>query len=807
MRFKTGGTLIIYLVLSLLVFSSFAASIFNYHYPDTIISGRHRLTPRAAAPSNKLFGWKTESEPLTFVLTAPEAIENLNNNRLVGIKLFTGTSGHSLNSKSSFELHTINGSFSCRSRKATSFVDNAWTTIFFSCLTNDSHHGTQNTRGENDQPEYIQVHLSTEKDIRFAIYAAQSEENKSQLSPAVQFIYSRYRDDKPPKRGSFGLDSVFPWVSKLQLFPLFLVLFVLMLAPAFWIKAALKQQIFSSFDAQLFSRLAFIFWTTLMLGFSIATPPFQNPDEPQHALGVVGSSLERSHAAELRNLYLQAARETNFLDVKQTVTQPILPDTPEKNGFADSDFEVNAERRSSAFAFFARRTLPFYYSIVKSFSIDAITSVWLLRLSLALIPFTLVLASFLILDRMGQVLANLNLLLFLTIPVSTSLFSSVSNYGWSIAVGASCAAFLSASGVGRLQWCFALVCGFLTPLLADSSTPVSMFIFILPVIALGRILYAALTSESDFLTIWREQGPQKLLILFCYPAGFLASSIVFDERWSKIVVPSLLNATRKVINAAHLEAYPTLQSVIELVLRYPIIWVLFLWIGVALPIFEICSRGARRKEVKPTLLRWSATIAFLACSVLTASLLTAKYREPIFAQNIYGLHMNKPKFLDFLTSCFNAFLSQFFHIPQDYFLWQTNFLAYGWLETVAPQPYYFLLKLLLAGASVICIIALIWRTLPSLLIVLLPLVSSWVTWLVLLYGAWGQSHTLLGRYLLPISGFFLLPFVGALELILAGAYRKYLHLILVFIICFFVISSLIGLIYFIPQRFLVGGFG
>jgi hypothetical protein len=150
-------------------------------------------------------------------------------------------------------------------------------------------------------------------------------------------------------------------------------------------------------------------------------------------------------------------------------------------------------------------------------------------------------------------------------------------------------------------------------------------------------------------------------------------------------------------------------------------------------------------------------------------------------------------------------MSQSVHYEQDYFLWQTNFLAYGWLDTTAPQAYYFILRQMWQLGLIACVLVAIWRTTEFLLLCLPWLILGVLYWLILLWAAWEQSHTLLGRYLLPAWGLYLIPPVLGFSIIWSdGDWQGLAKLLLTFLILFFLVSSIWGMFSLIPTRFLVG---
>ena len=792
----------------LISFSAFYASSLDlYQRPDRFVPLRHFAIPGTVQPVKDVFVWRIDSRPVTLTLERSSLVQLLNDGKFNGLRIYTGTNGREVKSSVFAKLRVKEAIWQCESSREALFRDNSWSDVFFHCSRNSPNGQANPGSMVSEAAADVEVILTIPQKFDFAIYAATHSANLVP-EPAIELVASRYVDDRPPQVSSrLSLRRLFPWLSPhLELLLGFVFLMFLGLSTVLLVDSyrCIRSK---SVQPTRMTGLAFALWVILSASYALVTPAFQNPAEPQHALGVAASSLERPQADELRKLFLEAALQTKFLEVKQLISNPILPDYPAQQGFGDSDFEVNAKERSSLYALFARYTLPVYFWCVRSMDLDAVAALSLLRLTLSLLPYLLLSASFCLLLFKRQTIACIFLLLCLSLPVSTSLFTSVSNYGWSIAVGAACATFVFVSGIGRERWLYSLIAGLLTPVLSDSSTPVTMFVYIAPFIALGRLLFTFAVEKIQFSHLWHESKFKFFAALFPYPIGFLFGSLLFAERWNSQVVAALLGASQQVLSRYGLSELTFFRDAFNLILTVPALWVFCVWIVVGLPAAFTVSSLQWNGKAKAFGVRWALTLGVIASLCVICSLMSVKYAEPTFAPSIYGLQAQKPDFLAFLKTCLHAFFSQFVHVPQDYFLWQTNFLAYGWLETVAPQPYYFLLKVLFLLSLIGCVVAVVWRTMGALFLVVTPLLLMCLTWVVLLYGAWGQSHTLLGRYLLPLFGFFLLPFVGALELFFGREYRKLFLMPVIFIICLFMVSSLSGFLYFIPQRFLVGGFG
>jgi len=803
------------LIFGALLFSFYERNLDEFHSPKRFIPKRHTLVPELIRTENTIFGWTDEESHVSFQTSNQTPIVSDKADQFVGAKILIGTGGAP--KKILFEL-TITWEalrLHCFSDAEAFVRDNDWHTVFLSCKKESFGKIVAPTRiGESSSAALVDIKLRSSDHSKVAVYSSVRDEN-GQFSPAVQFIFSRYPNDSPPKSANErGFRRIFHWVtaSQASLLNVCALLLVCFLSAAF---ATLTS---TSFGFNLIQKkLSVIFFGiffSFSLMFSVITPAFQNPDEPQHALGIVANSLDSLQTANLRQWFLKSAADARFLETSSSPLIPILRDSIPLDGFGQSDFTVNSENRSAFYSWSSKILLPHYYRVLKSSSEPEQLALWWLRLFLGFLPTLMAFIVFGLLLRLEQYSAAALFLLCLCNPVSNSLFTSVSNYGWAIIAGSSCLACLLAGQEGKGRLLFLFLAGALTPALVDSATPVTVLIYVIPIVALSQAIWA-----SKFIVGCPPQpecsgdgGAGQIRKVgffgfFAYPTGFILGMLILGDVWSLRLWPKMSGWFLSINGYIPFSHFPGVSEILLFCFSRPIVSVPALWATVFI-VFKFLSRFLRQDSGRFECVHLRNILSLAVFSVFLgfAILLAILFRKPVFAPNIYGAGEGRPGFLAFLVECVEAFFSQFVNLEQDYFLWQSNFLAYGWLDTVAPQYFYFFLKIILSISVLASVVVFFRQTIPTLLLVTLPFLLGGAIWVVLLYGAWSQSHTLHGRYLLPAFGLFILPFFNALNLLFSTPETRGLRFIApYFLILIFVVASFCGAFYLIPQRFLVGG--
>jgi hypothetical protein len=376
------------------------------------------------------------------------------------------------------------------------------------------------------------------------------------------------------------------------------------------------------------------------------------------------------------------------------------------------------------------------------------------------------------------------------VPVHVSLAAGITNYGFAILLGACTGSFLFPEGRKRARMLAAVLCGFGLFWVASSSRPCQPLFVVGPFLLMAWPWYAGLMYKKSEAMI-----PGLLAVgAFLAPVVMLRNTVSVDAWFSQF--EPLFNTFVAKLPESSSRLFSTV----------PRSWFLFSVIGGVggstvsmLPLKGVANASALRL--------WVIAMVVSGWLVLLA---LAAFFFPVteFAPNIRFLGDAIPEFSEFLKAVFRSFASQVFSGSQDYYLWQTYFLAYGWLDTTAPQPIYAALKQLVVLAVGISLVGVGSGFILWFRVFCMPFLFAIALWLGALYGAWMTGHTLLGRYVAPFAFLFVIPLFSALYFVLPlQSSPKKLHsgiVVAFFCILGFVLLNFYGVVWLLPTRYLVG---
>jgi hypothetical protein len=790
---------------------------YRYLNPEGLIPTRHFSSHDNLNIISNLYG---DSVPLGQGLRiagsdifVPAQSEFYDPDRLVGIKMYFGTHGKVYDVQSfDVSLHFENHTVSCPSKSPLTLKDNSWAYLQLKCASTSK--GTLLQDIKSVEIRFAQA-LGRDKSVNdpLALYRADCKSpanacNKEKKYAALSFVVSRYLNDIPPLTMSEAENYGGLWDPNVRSMGGLLLQGASSLLLGLWL--VLSWDIFFKrhmrFKPSHALVAGFLLWVTLLGHQILRNPALQNPDDPQHLLGHFEYSLSKEDASKARTAVLDAAYKSKLLVSAEHPGVPILADVQTQPGLGSSDFVVNPDSRSFVYGSYSKILVPVAWGLFTSGqSVSGDVSVFV-RVALLLPTVTLVFAALLFHLYTSRFVSASFLLLALLNPASLSMLPSVSNYGWSIALGAVFVSFLVPEGQYRVRASALALVPLLLFFLAESSKPNNMLVLIVPLL-IGFIV----TWNMHDLRI-RARSQRGVLFLAIVPLGLVLCSYFFSTFWIERVLSPLRPHVEQVALALESKQFKGFADLIRLGIPYSrvsLVGGFTLLTSLVLALGALFQWGSRRTEARfaqKNLWRWLLTLGFLLVIICALLVLRVKFPQPEFAPNIYRTDLSKSSFLEFAVTCINAFLSQHVHFLQDYYLWQTNFMAYGWLDTVTHQGYYFLLRQLANLGLISCGLALIWRTKDVFFLCLPWFFLGSVYWLALLFGAWQQQHTLLGRYLLPVWGLYAMPLVlGAAFLYKPRDWARGSVQILSLLSAFFALSVLFGHFHILPFRFLVGG--
>lgn len=768
-------------LLSIASFSSFIAFDFfletRFNFPQKIVPGRHFTLSPVRENLGKLFAWSDGQGEIhlpDFQPTPELALP-------IGMRILLGTEAIPTSKCFVEAAFYLSGShFNCNTRGSVSIRNDTWNTFALKC--------EPASPGSSLEPKNsFKLHSCNPTLPRFALYSGTSGKDNTN-GAALELLTSHYPSDKAPVSWSEAKQFGVIWNSKLHK------------SLDFGTQIALSLTLPFLFFAGVSIRKKKYFWSALALfgiwlvfTFSVAfkTPPFQHPDEPQHFQGLISKLPEASLRERLHNHGLDLAAATHFNEITKTRNVVVRFDKiGERSWGGEHSFAADPQNRSRWYAMLSENITPVAIKIWDKVSSNLNDLVFILRMNLLGCAALLVFACAVFHAKANRPFSLVLMFLMLLIPVNVSLTSSISNYGLAIVLGACTGGLIFPEGSLRTRIASSALSGFALFFLASSSSPCQLLFLIGPALLLAwpwtlgipakrRVgLYLGLLSLSCFLI------PVLISIPWISLNSWFPSYYDFRSKLNFESVPGL----------SHLE------------FLIPNSWIGFALAGsipgVFLCLLPLKSRvGNIKKQLILTALALSVFFAILCSSYLF-------FPNPEFAPNIRFLVDATPSFFDFLKSVSRAWFSQIFSESQDYYLWQTYIMAYGWLDSAGSPFVYVSLKqcvLLLIGGGVV---ALFWRTLPWIRLCLIPFLFGIALWLGALYGAWSQFHTLLGRYAAPFEFLFIIPLIAGVALCLPhnrGRRQWNGGIVLAFLgLTVLVFFNLYGVAWILPKRFLVG---
>lgn len=775
----------------------------DFFYPKSIVPLRHYPSVNMAELDLKTLALRELR--LRDEVAVPEELlgwSSLGEQRLpTGLMLFVGTYGFDIQKRSlNIQFVFKDSTIECRSRRTVDLKDNQFVEIVLDCPGQSKAINWLNF-------SFLKLKWEHRSDNEMiAIYAKVCPATgcvQNVKPAAIHPVFSLYPDDMPPfsflnalDYGGFWNPAFFNIVFFGSISGIGILLAGFLLNSwsliTHW-KDVLPRRVV------IWSSIGGVLWAVMALSFIWITPPFQNPDEPQHLKGLASTQLGPEDRELADDVIRKIAGQVNFLEVEKHPNTPIVRGLPQKPDLGSYGFDVIPSVRSKVYDTYTRISIPLAWTAFKHKVLPTDNFVVYARLAI-LIPSLIVITIgllFHILTRAHLSICVLFACLFL--PVSLSLVSSVSNYGLAIAWGSLFASLVIPEGSFKLVNVRMFLAVFILVFLGDSATPSSPLLFLVPPCLVAICVWNAWHSRIAKGTrlFWLSVSVVPVSVLFAY-AFFLF-----------LINPNLLDSYAKML--AGWGAYQGYG--LEFVTQRGILPVLSLgalaFVSLGLHWLFIRPNEATIEQgySRTSSFRWALTLVFLFSLFLSVFLFNFFWPEVKFAPNVYAMNLNKPPFSEFLKQCISAFMSQSVHFEQDYFLWQTNFLAYGWLDTTAPQGYYFFLRHMWHLGLIGCGLVAIWRTKEFLLLCFPWLIFGGLYWLMLLWAGWQQNHTLLGRYLLPAWGLYVIPPLLGFSIIWSGLNRDWRDLakvLLTFLILIFLISSIWGMFSLIPTRFLVG---
>lgn len=718
---------------------------------------------------------------------------------IVGVRVLVGTFRQRLSAGLELSFADAAGAAISRCHAPSKLlIDNDWTDFFLSCEALPGR--------PQGNPQMIDLRFEGLSAAGVVFYRVK----EAAEHPALVFFRSRYAGDQPPLGYQTALNygQLWPQWQFVTLRTLGEVAWALLIAMA----ASLVRDVWRLWRRRKVPEYGNAFharwplvlggaWLLALGTFVTNYPPLETPDEPQHLNGLL-MSLPEAQRVIAKDEIRRLADRTTFRVSAETRTTPVLvPDASLPKGLGASDFAALPQDRSRVYQWLADRLVPIAYSAFEHRLIGSEDLNLYLRLAMLAPSVTLVLLAFgvqLALRRWGS--ASF-LMLCLLNPVALTVLLTPSNYSWAVATGGICASLLLPDRRSRYPFAALYMLLAVLPIFADATKSTPFFLFALPLCAIACARY--LVDEAK---------PRSWVLYAACPfiaAGALAvgASMVGDkfgrvaELWQGLC--ERFGAGRCISPFA--EGARVAVGIESGVL---------LFFAAILAIPAVWRRTRKVREVNGTTspaisglrTRWALTFLVLFGTVVGIVGLSWHYPDPVLMPNIFHLTELRPPLATFLRTGWEALASQTIHWTQDYYLWQTYFVTFGWMDTQAPMGLYFSIRqafniLVLGG-----VLALIWRTRAFLLTAAPSALMFSVFFALLLVGGWYESHTALGRYGLPGWGFAVLPSVlGVGLLVEPSAPEESTSILIVGMALFNAVLCIYSIYHLLPWRFVIGG--
>ena len=768
-----GGTfLVVFCLMFYLVNVSLES---KWQNPGKIVSERHQILPDVVL-SNSIYIHSNLNSKIPILPSSSDIGAKLGNvSQLIGMRIFTGVYGSPVVATGA-ELYLAleTGGLKCVRSNAINIMENAWTTIVFdSC--NQVPLLMSNGIKLNSMME-----LTGAASSKFAVYA--NEQGDAAFQLAVPKIYGE--SDQPNITSSEAQNYAFIWSGNPFHYLNLIIKFFLSFAVTVLITTVFWQMV-NMTPRQVAVRTCaslFLVWLFLGLQHAFFSPPFQDPDEPALLIGLVteNSKTPDQVIASLTSL----AGPAQFNCVKGRSDRGIIPGQICSDGFGSDFIIAGPSNRGSLYKLISR---PLYLvsemawrNCADFFSRYIGTYVRLANLIFNAAIILVVILSHLHFSRAFSAVAIFTVLL---VPAFIPLVSGITNYGTCFVLGTAFFSFLIPDGnsVSRRR-CLVLAPIFGVSACLYASSQMNLYVLLPFLIAFGAI-------QGDPRGLLRS----KVILYFPFLTLLLALLIArvgLDRNW-------IIRADR--LDQKFSQLHGQIAQVFSVIRSYGVDSVQFIFlISLCLSLLVVYWRHKYLPKLiwvsKAPLSRQISRLVLLAL-FLSVFVFSVKWSStPTY---LISLTSNpRPPFLDFLKMAIKAVISQTFSLPQDFFLIQTYFMAYGWLDTTAPNFLYFVVRHVISFAWLWLIFKWISRPGSDRFFPIGALFFWVIYWLSGFYGAWSEGHTLVARYVSP----------GVALPIFALTYGLFYQRwpILMLINIALIINCMYGQFYLEPLRFLIG---
>lgn len=741
---------------------------YQFSYPDHAVPRRHRITPDFRL-ENKLFAEFDGSAKL-LIPVDPKVIDA---SHIQGIQIKTGTYGQRIGAKQA-EIVTEQGQTVCKSAHKFIILENQWTSVLLTC---------ESSKATVASPLYLQIELAGNE--HWAVYQFAGKH------PAIQIWFS----DPAENTSFFKARNYGSLWSPIILWGFRILSRVAISLGIVWMIFHRRER-----RSRRFMLAGLLIWCGLFWGQFFETVSYHNSDETMHVAGAVRQVTGENWTAANFQLRVVAAK-VQFYETFARSGYPIVAGHSGGEWISADNYFVNPESRSALYnmivAPMTRATLALS-SVLEVICSDPVT---LLRAFLSLTITALVFIASWFYIRSGRFFGFWILLVLISVPAVLASLLTIWNYGLLTILGTIfCVNLLPQTG-SRSNFKYFVFSSALIPILAELARSQVLWFVIGPLLITAAWIYTT-SKDSTYTTsskligmIWFALSSTAIycLLIFAFGDGFI------PDRGGVYAFLTAFSNRLYMLRAFIAEAPLTALGGIHIA-----VWILsgavFLLLNEMLNYLEKHALPEKR-WVRVV---WSACISAAIFIVIFKCL-------SIHDVTILGSLAEAspyPTFSAYFKEAYRALMSQTFSRYQDYFLIQTFFMAYGWLEVTGHWFVYFIYRHLVEIGFITVLFASIRDTRAFFQLYLPSWIAFAIYFISIFYGTWHGHFTIIGRLVFPAIGLLFCPMLLALRRDSRqdfGYSRDHqLQTVVEVLFFYMVINAIYGAFYLLPLRFVVG---
>lgn len=740
---------------------------YKFSFPDHAVPGRHKIIP-ALSLENKLFGEFDGSAKIPIpVDTAPLDLKTL-----LGVQFKTGTYGQTIRAERA-NIVTAEGQILCTAVHKIPILENQWTPVTLNCSGAGSVSG----------PLYLQLDLAHNE--HWALYQFAGKQ------PAIQFWFTN-----PEANNSFFEARNYGSLWSPAILLAFRILARALIACGLmWMLCYRRTR-----TDRRFMLAGLLIWCGLFWGQFFETVSFHNSDETMHVAGAVrevtGEAWPSAHL-QLR----RSAAKVQFYETFARVGSPIVAGRYGAEWISADNYFVNPENRSGTYDFMMRPITQASLHLASSLDFMCSDPVIYIRAFLALVITGLVLISSWFYIKSEHSIGFWVLLVIVSVPAVLASLLTIWNYGLLTVLGALFCVNLIPQTHSKSSFKFFMFSSALIPILAELARSQVFWLMIGPFVVTAAWFYRTSTDSSQTVRTkvhaisWFALSSTGVYALFIALYG---DTFIPDRSAVTVLLESLSN--RRFIPAVFVSQEPLLV----LGGMHVAIWFLsgafFLLLNETLNYLETL----RRSYTRWMRLFWSIGI-LVALFIVIAKCWSI---HDISSLSSLASASPYPTFPAHFKEAYRALMSQTFSRYQDYFLVQTFFMAYGWLEVTGHWFVYFIFRHLVEVGLIAVLLASI-KGARTFLQLYLPAWTAFAFYFFAVwYGAWHGHFTIIGRLIFPAAGLLIFPMILASGEV-TRVYGRVVGIVktdtVAQVLFFYLLANAVyGAFYLLPLRFIVG---